>query len=136
MANLKVSLVETNRPVWDGECTLIIAKTVEGDVGIMPGHEPYFAVLADGRVRLERPDDVPLIVAVHGGFISVDDNNIKILAEIAELASEIDVERAERARDRVLSEDGDEKDLDALHRAETRIDVSLRQRSVLSAGSR
>ena len=134
MANLKVAVVEPDRPVWDGDCTLIIAKTIEGDIGFMPGHEPYFAILADGRVRLERPDDVPLIVAVHGGFISVDNDQIKILAEIAELASEIDVERAERARDRALSADEDERDRDALRRAETRIDVSMRQRSVLSAG--
>ena len=137
MAVMNVSLVAVDRHVWDGEATRIIARTVEGDIGILPGHEPFLGLLADGRVRIERPDDYPLIVAVHEGFFSVDSDNVKILAEIAELATEIDLERAERAKERAeqgLSARGqadDAEDLAALRRAETRIDVAMRHERIV-----
>lgn len=119
-------MVSIDRPVWEGEAKLIIARTLEGDIGIMPGHAPYLAQLADGRVRIETPDGELIIVAVHEGFFSVDDDNVRILAELAELATEIDVERAQRARDRALSASDEDRDLAALRRAETRIDVAMR----------
>lgn len=126
MATLNVSLVSVERAVWSGEATRVIARTIEGDIGIMPGHEPFLAILADGRVRIERPDDYPLVVAVHEGFFSVDSNEVKILAEIAELATEIDVERAKAARDRALSGAEGDDEVASLRRAETRIDVAMR----------
>ncbi len=100
MATLDVTLVAVDRPVWNGQATGIITRTMVGDIGILPGHEPFLATLADGVLRIDMAEGDRLVIAVHGGFISVDDNVVKILAETAELGSEVDVERAERAKER------------------------------------
>lgn len=132
MATMDVALVAVDRAVWSGEATAIIARTVDGDIGVLPGHEPFLALLADGRVRIERPGTTPLIVAVHEGFISVDSDVVKILAEIAETAEEIDLERAERAKERALAAGLDDpEEIAALHRAETRIDVAMRHEKLV-----
>ena len=104
MAQLDVSLVAMDRPVWSGPATLVVAITPEGEIGIMPGHEPVLALLIDGPVRIETPDRSRVGAVVHGGFFSVGGNKVKILAETAELDTEIDVERAQRALDRILAD--------------------------------
>lgn len=127
MAVLQVTLTAVDRGVWSGEATQVIARTVEGDIGILPGHEPYLALLTDGRVRIERPNDYPLIVAVHEGFFSVDSDEVKILAETAELAEEIDLDRAKAAKQRAIDAGADDPDeVAAIRRAETRLDVAMR----------
>src|SRR6218665_1065203 len=55
MATLAVSVVSADREVWSGEASLVVARTVEGEIGIMPGHEPMLAILAAGEVRLALP---------------------------------------------------------------------------------
>ncbi|WP_269853875.1 F0F1 ATP synthase subunit epsilon [Streptomyces sp. RPT161] len=95
LAELHVELVAADRKVWTGEANIVVARTVSGDVGIMPGHQPLLSVLEFGPVTI-RTADGPVVALVHGGFISFSDNKLSILAEIAELADEIDVERAER----------------------------------------
>lgn len=104
MAQLDVSLVAMDRPVWSGPATLVVATTPEGEIGIMGGHEPVLALLVDGAVRIETPDGNRVGAVVHGGFFSVSEDKVKILAETAELDSEIDVERAQRALDRILAD--------------------------------
>src|SRR6478609_399675 len=94
MSNLQVELVAADRRVWSGEATMVVAKTTDGDVGILGGHEPMLALLAGGAVTI-KTDEGDVYAAVHGGFFSVADNRVSILAESAELASEIDVARAE-----------------------------------------
>jgi len=92
-----VELVAADRQVWSGTGTMVIAKTTEGDVGILPGHVPFLGVLVNGAVQVRRGDEDPVVAAVHGGFLSVANDVVSILAEVAELASEIDVERARSA---------------------------------------
>ena len=104
MAQLDVSLVAMDRPVWSGPATLVVATTPEGEIGIMGGHEPVLALLVDGAVRIETPDGNRVGAVVHGGFFSVSENKVTILAETAELDTEIDVERAQRALDRILAD--------------------------------
>jgi F-type H+-transporting ATPase subunit epsilon len=126
MAVLNVALTSVDRRVWRGQATAVIARTVEGDIGILPGHEPYLALLEDGEVRIDRAEGGPMYVAVHGGFFSVDGDEVKVLVEYAELGEEIDVERAKRARDRAIAAGADDPaEISALRRAESRIDVAM-----------
>jgi F-type H+-transporting ATPase subunit epsilon len=117
LADLHVELVAADRSVWSGEATMVIARTTSGDIGIMPGHEPLLGVLQSGPVTIRTGDAGTVVAAVHGGFISFSDNKLSILAEIAELAEEIDVTRAEQALERSRSE----ADADAERRAEVRL---------------
>ncbi|MFI9205588.1 F0F1 ATP synthase subunit epsilon [Streptomyces sp. NPDC053048] len=116
-AELHVELVAADRSVWSGEATLVIARTTSGDIGVMPGHQPLLGVLESGPVTIKTAEG-NVVAAVHGGFISFADNKLSLLAEIAELADEIDVERAERALERAKA------DADAA--AERRADVRLK----------
>jgi F-type H+-transporting ATPase subunit epsilon len=104
MAELEVSLVAMDRPVWNGKAKLVVATTPEGEIGIMPGHEPVLALLVDGAVRIEAGGGERVGAVVHGGFFSVSHDKVSILAETAELDTEIDVERAQRALDRILAD--------------------------------
>jgi F-type H+-transporting ATPase subunit epsilon len=101
MSALKVELVAADRPVWTGSARLVIARTVDGEIGVMPGHESLLAVLTDGLVTIRGAGEEPdRVAAVHGGFISVADDTVALLAETAELAEEIDVDRARAALER------------------------------------
>ncbi|KRV49462.1 ATP synthase subunit epsilon [Wenjunlia vitaminophila] len=117
MAELHVELVAADRKVWSGEATIVVARTSSGDIGIMPGHQPLLGVLESGPVTIRGVDGGTVVAAVHGGFLSFADDNLSILAEIAELADEIDIERAERALGRAKSE----TDAAAERRAEVRL---------------
>ncbi len=81
---------------------MVIAKTIDGEIGIMPQHAPVLGVLVEGGVlTVKRGGGEPdLVAAVHGGFLSVANNEVSILAEVAELGSEVDVARAKNALDR------------------------------------
>jgi F-type H+-transporting ATPase subunit epsilon len=112
---LHVELVAADRRVWSGEATIVITRTSEGDIGIMPGHAPLLGLLVTGPVTIRTSDGEVVVAAVHGGFLSVADDVVSILAEVAELADEIDVKRAEAA----LARAGE--DIGAARRAETRL---------------
>lgn len=126
MAELKVSLVAMDREIWVGPARMVVATTPEGEIGILPGHEPVLALLVDGAVRIETIGGEKIGAAVHGGFFSVANNEVAILAESAELDSEIDVERAQRALDRILA-DGtvDKREKAAELRARTRLKAAM-----------
>ncbi|NBE51536.1 F0F1 ATP synthase subunit epsilon [Streptomyces boluensis] len=120
-AELHVELVAADRQVWAGEATLVVARTASGDIGVMPGHQPLLGVLESGPVTIRTTSESEggtIVAAVHGGFVSFADNKLSLLAEVVELADEIDVQRAERALERAKSE------ADAA--AERRADVRLR----------
>lgn len=135
MATLDVTVVSVEREVWAGESTGIITRSAVGEIGILPGHEPFLATLADGVLRIDRPDGGRTVVAVHGGFISVDSNVVKVLAQVAELGSEVDLERAERAKQRALDSGADDaEEIAALHRAESRIDAAMRHERLTAQG--
>ena len=125
-AELHVELVAADRQVWSGEARLVIARTPSGDIGVMPGHQPLLSVLESGPVTIRLSDGGTVVAAVHGGFISFADNKLSLLAEIAELADEIDVQRVEAELARAKAE-GDDA-------AERRADVRLR--TAAKSGSR
>jgi len=95
---LRVEVVSANRLVWSGEAVNVIARTVEGDIGILPGHEPILAVLVPCAAEILTVDGTREVVVVDGGFISVADNRVSILSQYGRLAHEILVEEAERER--------------------------------------
>ena len=96
---LHVALVVPDRELWSGTASMVIAKTAEGDIGVLTGHSPVFGVLTEGSVAEILTDETRVRAAVSGGFLSVADDRVSILAAQAELAGEINVEetRAELA---------------------------------------
>ena len=91
MAELTVNVVSAERALWSGEAKSVVAKTPEGEIGILAGHEPVLALLVEGPLRIERPDGSKVLVAVHGGFFSVANNEVQVIAEVAELAADISI---------------------------------------------
>ena len=83
MATLQVELVAVERTIWSGEARLVIARTTEGELGILPGHAPLLGQLAEGGVVTIRGAEgqEDLVVAAHGGFVSVTERGVSILAE-------------------------------------------------------
>lgn len=110
MAELHVELVSPDRQVWSGEAEMVIARTTEGEVGILPRHAPLLGELVPGPVRIRRSGEGELVAAVHGGFLSVTEAGVSVLAESVELAEEIDVARARAALDRARNAAADDDD--------------------------
>lgn len=97
---MQVDVVSAERRLFQGEVTEIYARSVEGEIGILPGHEPILLALAAAPLRLRRPDGQEVVVAVHRGFLECREDEVNVLADIAELVGEIDITRAERALSR------------------------------------
>jgi F-type H+-transporting ATPase subunit epsilon len=111
VASLHVELVSVERLLWSGDATMVIARTTEGELGVLPGHAPLLGELAPGGiVRIRQEGGEELVFAVHGGFLSVTEDGVSVLAELAERSDEIDVGRAQQAleRARAAGEDDDE----------------------------
>lgn len=86
---LQVELVSVEREVWSGEADMVIARTTEGEIGILPGHAPLLGQLAEGHdVRIRETGGGELAVTVSGGFLSVTESGVTILAEAATLPGE------------------------------------------------
>ncbi|CEG29180.1 F0F1 ATP synthase subunit epsilon [Bacillus sp. B-jedd] len=99
MSTIKVSVVTPDGPVYDSEVEMVSTKAQSGELGILPGHIPMVAPLQIGAVRLKKEGKTEL-VAVSGGFLEVRPDQVTILAQAAEQSSEIDIERALRAKER------------------------------------
>ena len=84
---LKVSLVSADAEVWSGEASLVVAKTVEGEIGFMAGHEPVLAILAEGQVRITRTDGSKIVANAQDGFLSMERDEVTIVAGNAALIS-------------------------------------------------
>jgi F-type H+-transporting ATPase subunit epsilon len=88
---LQVALVIPDRELWSGEARTVIAKTSEGDIGVLTGHSPMFGVLAEGSLVEILTEESSVKAAVSGGFLSVADNRVSVLAAQAQLAQDVDV---------------------------------------------
>lgn len=84
---LQVSVVAADREVWTGAASMVVAKTTEGEIGILPGHQPMLAILASGEVRVTLVDGSKIIADAQGGFLSVEHNTVQVVASAAELVS-------------------------------------------------
>src|SRR6185312_2327763 len=97
MAELNIEIVAVDRKIWSGQGTFLFTRTTTGEIGILPHHIPLVAQLVDdAMVRVEREGEKDLRIAVDGGFMSVTEEGVIILAESAELESEINAEEAKR----------------------------------------
>lgn len=117
---LQVELVAADRTVWSGRASMVIARTVEGDVGVLRGHAPMLALLSDAVVEITDDDGNVTVAAVDGGFLSVAGDRVSVLSERAVLSEEINIDesRAELDTAEGLSTDESER---RIRRAEARI---------------
>ncbi|MBU6215642.1 MAG: ATP synthase F1 subunit epsilon [Acidobacteria bacterium] len=131
--SLLVELVSPERVAYSGEARMVICRTTTGDIAFLPGHVPFIGVLATHPVRVLL-EDGELVIAVHQGFVEVsppDDEGrtrVTILSDVAELADQIDVDRAraskERSEERLRTDPDDPEAISALRRAEVRLSVT------------
>lgn len=125
--NLRVELVAADRLVWSGEATMVIARTTEGDIGILPGHAPSLSLLVDGVVDVRTTDGETWVAAVSAGFLSVANNRVSVLAEYAELSHDIDLEKARHDLEQAQATGaGDDEALARVRNAEARIRAAER----------
>lgn len=115
---LRVELVQADRLVWSGEATMVVARSVTGDLGVLSGHAPLLTLLLDGVVTIHPVEGHTVRGAVLGGFLSVHDNRVSILAEEAQLSDEIDLADAHRRLEQLRSRADVEEAQDDLRRAE------------------
>lgn len=130
MNKIRLKVIAPNRTVFDDEVEIVVARTIEGDMGIMYNHEPLLAPLSVGELRLINQGD-DKIFAVSSGFMKVSRDNIKIITGSCESPEEIDLERAEASKKRAeerIEKKSDEIDYKraefSLKRAITRIRVA------------
>jgi F-type H+-transporting ATPase subunit epsilon len=125
---LQVELVSPERILFSGEADMVLCRTIGGgDIAFLPGHAPFLGALAIWPARIKKTDGTEETVAVHGGFVHVRDDTVILLSDVAELASQIDVERARRARESAetaVRERDDAEAHGALQRAMIRIDIA------------
>jgi F-type H+-transporting ATPase subunit epsilon len=122
---LHVDLVSPERVVYENDADLIIARTTDGEVGFQQGHVPFVGVLVSSVARIALSSGEVQHIAVHNGFVEVSDDHVTFLSDVAELAQDIDVDRAraalERAQAAVASDPDDEEAAAAAARATARI---------------
>lgn len=87
---LQIELVAADRIVWSGEAREVIARTAEGDIGVLTGHAPLLSLLVPGVVEIHVPEGEVVKAAVSDGFISVAADRVSILSEDTFLPDEVD----------------------------------------------
>ena len=87
MSQLHVELVAADRKVWEGDATKVSARSIDGDLGILPGHTPILAVLVTGDVRIDTTAGGRESVTIDGGFLSVDHDRVTVVAETVDASS-------------------------------------------------
>jgi F-type H+-transporting ATPase subunit epsilon len=118
---LQVELVAADRTVWSGQATMVIARTTEGDVGVLRNHAPLLSLLVPGVVEISAVGGDTLVAAVDGGFISVANNRVSILSEHTALSHEIDASQARADLEAAEADSDDEDAADRVRRAEARV---------------
>ena len=126
---MQVQLVSPEQVLYEGEAKMVVVRTLGGgDIAFEDNHAPFLGALADWPARVKFEDGTQAWFAVHGGFVEVSNNQVIILSDVAELAADIDVERAKAAKTRAeeaLRADADDAMASgALMRAVVRIDVA------------
>lgn len=129
----KIKIITPDRIFYEGETDFVEFTTAAGDIGVYAKHIPMTTVLAPGAVVIHKGDE-ETVAAIHSGFAEILNDKITFLAEVAEWPEEIDVKRAEAARDRaeqMIANHTAETDIKraefALRKALTRIDVAGRK---------
>lgn len=127
MNRLYLKVVTPDKLFFEGDIDMLVARTIEGDVGILLNHSPLVTILDIGRLVIKDGDERK-IAACAGGYIDVRNNNITVVSDACEWEDEIDINRAQRAKERA-SKRLEDKDTDtfkaelALKKAINRINV-------------
>ena len=95
---IPVRVVSVERLLFEGDADFLSTRSTEGQLGILPRHAPLLAVLAPGEVRIDRTGGESESIFVGGGFMEVLPDRVTVLADVAERADEINIERAEESR--------------------------------------
>ena len=134
MADMRLEIVTAERVVYSEDVSVLVAPGADGELGILPSHAPLLTTLEPGEIRVTK-DGEDTYMVVSGGFLEVIGNRVTILADTAERADEIDLERAEaamqRAQERIASRPADadlERALASMRRSSARLNVARRRR--------
>ena len=132
--SIRLEIVTVERQVYSEDVDIVVAPGIDGELGILPRHAPLLTVLRPGEIMV-RQDGEESIIAVSGGFLEVLGDRVIVLADTAERAEEIDIERAEealkRAEEQVTAAVSDvdlERALASIRRSQARIKVARRRR--------
>ncbi|MHB9026590.1 MAG: ATP synthase F1 subunit epsilon [Armatimonadota bacterium] len=111
-----VLVVAADRQIYQGPAVSVVVPALDGYLGILRGHAPLYAALKVGVITIQLPDtQTPMEIAVSGGFVEVSAERVLVLADSAELAAEIDIERALHAKERAeerIRQGGPDTDVD------------------------
>ena len=125
---LHVEVVSPETILYEGEADQVVCRPTGGEIAFLPGHQPFVGALETYPVRVLLPGSGEVVVAVHGGFVEVRDDRVTVLSDVAELPEQIDVVRAETAKETAQAAvNADADDLEAaaaLARAELRLQVA------------
>jgi len=132
---MQVELVSPERVLLTTDASMVLARTIGGgDIAFLPGHAPFIGALAAWVVEIIPVEGPRQLAAVHGGFISITDDSVKILSDLAELADGIDVHRAQAALERaeaVVARNDDERAVAEAISAVARANARLRAAGAL-----
>ena len=124
---MQVEVVSPERILFSGEADMVVCRTTDGDIAFLANHAPFIGALGIGAVKIYSGGSVVEQAAVHGGFVEVSNNAVTILSDVAELASQIDLRRAEQALERAQAQLTREQDAEveaAVRRATVRVDLA------------
>lgn len=133
--SVPASVVTPEKVLVETDVDVVDLRTTEGEAAFLPGHAPLIGSVEPGPVRLVQPDGTEIRLAVHGGFVHVENDRVQVLAPVAERAEEIDLPRARQAAEaaearvaELRGADPDDRELAeaqaALRRAQVRIEVA------------
>jgi F-type H+-transporting ATPase subunit epsilon len=106
---MHVELVQPEGEIWAGEAEMVIARTLDGEIGLLTNHAPVIGILAEGstvQIRMDNPSEPDVFAAVSGGFLSMADNRVSILARQGQLGRDVDPAAAQAALDKALEAAG------------------------------
>ena len=121
---LQVELVSPERILFSGEAEMVVARTVDGDLAFLTGHTPLLGLLVEWPVRIKLVGGGEESAAVHGGFVEVSHDRVTVLSDLAEMADQIDFDRARALKEWAearLREEHDAEVEAALRRAHARL---------------
>ncbi len=124
---MTVEVVSPEQVLYSGEATMVITRTLSGEIAFQPGHAAFLGALNENHTRIYLADGSIEDIAVHGGFVEVSYNKVSILSDAAELGSKIDVERARAAKERAelrLRHEHDAEAISSLSRANARLNAA------------
>ena len=124
---LQVELVSPEQILFSGEAEMVSCRTTDGEIAFLTGHAPFVGALGIGPVTIRTTGGGDEVAAVHGGFVEVSHNRVTILSDVAEMAHQIDLMRAQRSKDEAEARLRESHDADCeaqLRRAHVRIELA------------